>query len=406
MGDFWKKLRRAKITELLRGWKLLPAMMVAPFYRIKEKNLWIICEDPKEARDNGYFFFKYLREQHPEQHCVYAINKTSPDYTKVCSLGETVEYGSLRHWVLYLASKIQISSQKAGNPNAAVFYFLEVYGLLKNRRLFLQHGVTKDDCKWLYYDVTKMSRFVCGAYPEFEYVNNRFGYPKGSVCYTGMCRFDGLHSQIVDPSLILIMPTWREWIADEDHRLQEIEGTREISKTNYFVKWREFIQHPMLAELSEKYGVHFVFFPHRNMQKYMQYFPKSMKHIEIADGHKYEVQDLLKRASLMITDYSSVFFDFLYMKKPLIFYQFDYEQFRKGQYEEGYFMYKNNPFAKSYEDVSEVMVAVENSIQNHYSITPDYERAHADYFRLYDQNNSERVFRVAQELCSTGKRRV
>ena len=43
----------------------------------------------------------------------------------------------------------------------------------------------------------------------------------------------------------------------------------------------------------------------------------------------------------MITDYSSVFFDFSYMRKPVIFYQFDEKKFRKAQYAEGYFSYKN-----------------------------------------------------------------
>ena len=46
-----------------------------------------------EARDNGYWFFKYLREKHPEQSCVYAIKKKSVDYQKVAKLGRTVEYG-------------------------------------------------------------------------------------------------------------------------------------------------------------------------------------------------------------------------------------------------------------------------------------------------------------------------
>ena len=34
----------------------------------------------------------------------------------------------------------------------------------------------------------------------------------------------------------------------------------------------------------------------------------------------------------MITDYSSVAIDFAYMKKPTLYYQFDEEKFRRGQY--------------------------------------------------------------------------
>lgn len=44
---------------------------------------------------------------------------------------------------------------------------------------------------------------------------------------------------------------------------------------------------------------------------------------------KYDVQQLLKESLLLITDYSSVFFDMMYMNKPVIFYQFDENQYRK-----------------------------------------------------------------------------
>ncbi|SUM33873.1 galactosamine-containing minor teichoic acid biosynthesis protein [Staphylococcus gallinarum] len=43
------------------------------------------------------------------------------------------------------------------------------------------------------------------------------------------------------------------------------------------------------------------------------------------------VQSLLIEHDLLITDYSSVSFDFTYMNKPVIFYHFDVKRFfRKG----------------------------------------------------------------------------
>ena len=49
------------------------------------------------------------------------------------------------------------------------------------------------------------------------------------------------------------MPTWREWIADEDERLYKYEGTVEIRKTSYFVNWVEFIRDPELKAISTEY---------------------------------------------------------------------------------------------------------------------------------------------------------
>ena len=42
------------------------------------KDLWIVSERGIDARDNGYHFFKYLRNAHPEINSVYIISKDSP----------------------------------------------------------------------------------------------------------------------------------------------------------------------------------------------------------------------------------------------------------------------------------------------------------------------------------------
>ena len=69
-------------------------------------------------------------------------------------------------------------------------------------------------------------------------------------------------------------------------------------------------------------------------------FPIFSDRIIIADM-KYDVQQLLKESLLLITDYSSVFFDMMYMNKPVNFYQFDEKQYRKSHYKEGYLNYQN-----------------------------------------------------------------
>ena len=41
------------------------------------KRNWLVCERPDEAQDNGFIFFKYLIENHPEIKPVYLIDKKS-----------------------------------------------------------------------------------------------------------------------------------------------------------------------------------------------------------------------------------------------------------------------------------------------------------------------------------------
>ena len=93
-----------------------------------------------------------------------------------------IQYGSFRHWIYYLAASKNISSQKMGKPNAAICYVLEVYGILRNKRAFLQHGIITADLSFLYYPHTKMSLFVTSTYDEWKYVMT------GTDIRKAMCR--------------------------------------------------------------------------------------------------------------------------------------------------------------------------------------------------------------------------
>ncbi len=53
--------------------------------------------------------------------------------------------------------------------------------------------------------------------------------------------------------------------------------------------------------------------------------------------------EILTDSSLLVTDYSSVFFDFAYMDKPVLYFWFDDENFF-AQYEKGYFNCRKDGF--------------------------------------------------------------
>ena len=176
---FLEKLKRVKPGDLLHIIKFILAFPIAMVYRLFRRDLWLLCDTENECRDNGFWLYKYLRENTSED-AVYAINRKSPDYARVKDLGQVIQYGSFRHWIYYLAASKNISSQKMGKPNAAICYVLEVYGILRNKRAFLQHGIITADLSFLYYPHTKMSLFVTSTYDEWKYVNDRYGYPEGT----------------------------------------------------------------------------------------------------------------------------------------------------------------------------------------------------------------------------------
>ncbi len=241
---FFNKVKDVKASDLASAFKLAAALIAKPFFKKKYRDWWLVCEEPGEARDNGYWFFRYLcREQTVP--CCYAIKRGCADYHKVAGLGEVVEHGSLKHWIIFLTCRYNISSQKGGKPNAALCSFLELNGLLHVNNVFLQHGVTINNARWLYADRARFSTFITATRPETDYIKANFGYPEGVVRYTGFPRFDGLHSFQVKPDRILIMPSWRAWFRERSQRLDESDG--DFLRSDYLKYWREVLSSPRLA---------------------------------------------------------------------------------------------------------------------------------------------------------------
>lgn len=394
----WQKLQRVRISDIGHIFLFLIALPVALVYRCFRKDLWLICDNKNEARDNGYWLFKYICENHKEQDIVYAISKKSPDYQKVRTLGKVVSYGSLKHWILYLTAKKNISSQKGGKPNAAVCYFLEVNRILKNTRIFLQHGVIKDDMPFLHYENTQMRMFVCSTEREWRFVSEKYGYPDGYVKKLGLCRFDMLHNIKTKPNQILVMPSWRSWIATPTSASYEIENVSDFRNTEYFKAWNEFLNNEEIHRILRENNLKMIFYPHRDMQAFLQYFNIDDENIITAKWPEYDVQQLLIESQYLITDYSSIAMDFAYMQKRLMYYQFDYEDFRRGQYPEGYFSYEKDGFGRVCYNTDEVVNEFKNAVSENFANPEKYLTRHKNFFDLYDTHNCERNYNAIKEL--------
>lgn len=396
--SFFQKLQMVKLSDILHIFKFIIAFPISLIMKLFIKDLWVICDYEDEARDNGYYFYKYLREKQPQQNVVYAINKKSPDYEKVKSLGKVVKYGSLKHWILYLTASKNISSQKGGKPNAAVCYLLEVYGIIKNKRMFLQHGIIKDNLPYLHYKNTKMSFFTVSTKREYDYVCQEFGYPDGVIQQVGLCRYDTLINEAKGET-ILIMPTWRQWIAHETTNSRIAENVESFADTNYCKSWIEFLSSKTLEDICKKYNKKIIFYPHRNMQKFINDFNSIKKeYITIATWPEYDVQTLLKECDMLVTDYSSVAMDVAYLNKPVVYYQFDYEQFRKWHLEEGYFSYENDGFGPVRYNLKDAIDSVESYAKNNFKLEAKYQKRIDNFFDLRDKKNCERTYLKIKEL--------
>ena len=408
--NFWTKIKEVSIKDFLHFFLFLFALLPAYIYKRIRGNIWLICENEQEARDNGYWLYRYIRQSHPECDVVYAINPNSQDAGRVNKLGQVISYGTFKHWIYYLAAEVNISTQKGGKPNAAVCYFLEVYGFGKNIRVFLQHGIIMNDLPFCHYENAKFSLFMTSTTQEYKYVVENFHYTKGEVQLTGLCRFDDLHDGIGNPKMILVMPTWRGWISPPSNA-KGYQQVADVKKTDYYDAWQSFMTSKEMIDILEEYDCQLYFYQHREMQKYKGLFESIHPRIKILDMETSDVHELLKEAGFLVTDYSSVAMDFAYMNKPLCYYQFDESRFRREHYEKGYFDYWTDgfgPVVKTYNQLIEVLrtycEGTERKQQCDGAMNPlghQYETRRTEFFDLKDDNNCHRNYEVICKLLDS-----
>lgn len=397
MKRFLKKLGQVNIRDFGHLFLFVFALLPAKRLRKRRPHMWLVCEYGQEARDNGYWFFRYVRLEHKEQDIVYAITKKALDEEKVTDLGETIPYGTFKHWIYYLAAEVNISSHKGGKPNAAACYLLEIYGILKNKRVFLQHGITKDLAEMFFYPNTKMRLFICGAKPEYTYVCEKFGYPNGYVKYTGFARFDRLLEAHKVKKQVLLAPTWRRWLYHTSSNPYE-NTCNNLHDSDYVKTYCELLTDTKLELILEENGYELVFFPHRNMTTIFEAGIETGKHIHIASWKTNDLQELLMESACMITDYSSTAMDFAYMDKPLVYYQFDAERFRKEHFEEGYFHYDRDGFGPVVKTKEELLQYLEQMIQHPEPFAEFYKERTAAFFPLRDSHNCERIYHAVRGI--------
>lgn len=376
-----------RLRELYAIGCMLLSWLVAKLCR-PQQAIWLFSERGTDARDNGFWLFRYVKENHPEINAKFIISYDSEDRAKLSEWEACiVKTDSLRHYILMWRASYCLSTHNCG----CFPYYIKKIPILSRlvrrgnkgmRIVWLQHGVTKHDMPAFHYERLIVDKVICGAYPEYEFVLKTFHIPKEVACYTGLARFDGLHDAKVNPRQILLMPTWRIWLHQDN-----------FFESDFWKTYSSLLMSPHLHRLLQESGHTLVFYPHYEMQPYLRAFEKLNlpSCIRLADKAKYDVQTLLKESALLITDYSSVFFDFAYMYKPIIFFQFDYDEFHQKHYQRGYFDFKHC-FADWTDDITSLLLQVKASMDRHYQLSEEQRTMIDVYFPLHDSHNCDRIY--------------
>lgn len=366
---YLKKARRfTKIKQLLN----------------RKKDVWLVGERPYKAQDTGYHFFKYMRAKHPDKNVYYVISKDSPEYVNVASLGNVLEFGSKEH------IKNTIIATKIFSSHHADYLFpirtKSFNNSIRATRIFLQHGVFGVKHMGRTYGkqalTFKTDMFITSSEYEKEYAISDLNYRSKDVFVTGLSRFDALfENNDIRKRQVLIIPTWRDWLQSIDSFLE----------SEYYLRFSSLVNNEEMIQHAKENDYDLVLCLHPNMQIFSSYFEDSP--VKIIYQGDVDVQELIKESALMVTDYSSVAFDFSFLHKPVIYYQFDQSRFigKSGTHID----LANDLPGEIIEEEFDLVRKVKFYANNNFEMEDDYKEKANRFIAHRDQNSSKRIYEAA-----------
>ncbi len=374
--------------------------------RIKHKEIWLISDRKSKADDNGEAFFTYMNTigRNRNIQTYFVLDKDSKDYERLCKIGKGVPFGSKKHKILALLSDKIISSQ---GEDFIFHYFgekIHYYKDILNRQKFvyLQHGVIKDDLsRWLARPNKNISLFITVTNKEHESIlEGAYYYDQTQVRCTGFPRYDYLYDNSQNNKIIVFMPTWRAYLAGKyDVNTDSRTLNKGFKQSTYCQMYQSVFQDIRLLEAAKKYQYQIGIVWHPMMPRECLQFICKDSNIMVFDRER-RYKEVFAECSLIVTDYSSAVFDFAYLRKPVIYYQKDVDEFFSGKhmYDKGYFDYERDGFGEVEYTADTLIDRMIEYMKNGCQLK-DYYRERIDRtFRYSDQNNCQRVYEEIKRL--------
>lgn len=375
-------------------------ILFIPFWVIqrlipRKKTLWVMgAWYGEKYADNGRSLFEYVNKYEKEISTVWlSNNKTDIDYIR--SLGckaydrkslWAVIYSLHAGFIIYSSSKKDINKYFINGAkhinlwHAAPFKKVEL-GVVSSKRYRLKLKMLSLFLPWMNpYQIDHtivLSKFFSNE------MSNDFGVEEENVLITGFPRNDNLFlnksSEIVGQikemypmsKIIMYMPTFRDYNMAYNY----FEGTN-------FEKFQSYLERTNSVFLFKGHYASKSTCDFSNYDRFLNY-----------DNYKsnQELYLHIKEMDVLITDYSSIFHDFLLLDRPIIFTPFDLSIYIKSG-RELHYVYNESvpgPICNNWDEVYNQLELLSKGLL---SFGENNEMFKNRYHKYQDGKSSERVF--------------
>lgn len=305
--------------------------MVGAHAARSDERIWLYL-DRYGLFDNAYDQFKHDIQIDDGVKRYYVINECDLDSVDEKFTPEErahlIVFRSRNHKKLYFAAeKIITSFSNLSNVSPFDSGPMRWYSdLTKFEIVYLQHGILHADLKELYAkELCLIDKVVVSSGFEVENFVKNYGYDEKDLIKCGMPRYDFFRTDAEKKNRIVFSPSWRGNLIGPLRDNSREEKPEAFVESDFYKAVSEFLNSERLERLLEKYDLYLDFKNHPIFKCYNSLFNITNKRVCI-DGFDTK-QDEYR---LMITDYSSIVFDSVYMNCPIIYFVPDYDKFKAG----------------------------------------------------------------------------
>ena len=389
-GDFLNKNKYYIIRYWLKNLIIGLLKFSSIFIKVKKKKILFISYFGNAYSCSPRCISEYLQKNVASDYeLIWAFNDMSLGNDEIVK----VKINSLKYFYHVITTQIIISNCRT---NDFIFKRKEQYYIQTWHSSLRLKKIEKDAIDTLGYgyvnnairDSKKCDLLIAGSAKSQEILESSFWY-NGEIMKSGTPRNDiffkeknlyNIKKMYSGKKIILYAPTFRKDNNIDVYDLEYEEILRNIEKINSD-EWIFIIKfHPNIIE---------------KFKNKVNYYTK-----KIIDGNNFDIQELLIESDILITDYSSLMFDFILTKKPCYLYTPDLDEYMNS--DRGlYFEFNELPFSIS-KDTKELVenMSVFNSKEYRKEINSFLERIE----NFEDGRATERIVNRIEEVCNNGRR--
>lgn len=295
--------------------------------RPRKPTAMIFEKDAATAQDNGFALFLHLRETTSSADFDYyfILDRSSEQWDRVRHLQQVVPKFSFKYWRLLVSPAAFLASSDVRYHLSNLYAqpgIADKYAFLR-KNYFLQHGVTGMKRVPIFRPQSPTFPEAVVATAEWEKeVLVGAGIPADRIDVVGFARWDRLsRSRIETSRKLLFMPTWREWLEGRDaDGLKDSTYARAISS---------FLRSNELERVLEENDVELHFLAHPKFPDLAKLFDHAGPRIKVLTQDEVSFADLIDSSFAVVTDYSSIAWDFIQAGKSAVLFQFDFDHYQR-----------------------------------------------------------------------------